>query len=206
MVETGIKSGAEASIIVGAPAAEATSGDRNEPSIVSESRNFTVYSNETVHLACMVHKGANTIAIWNQCEDPNCRHLRNPITIGKDNFIQDLRFRVLSELPADAILGPAHHHASNHYAHHHHNQHDENDFDLDSDVSPTVKRDQTGASTLLGDQATAWTLEIRKFSKADEGCYQCQLNSFGDKNIHYCLKLQSKKFFIFMLFIYWDKY
>lgn len=174
----------------------------DEPAILSESRNLTFYSNETVHLPCLVRKTLNTVVIWNQCEDPDCVHLRNPLTINKGNFIEDLRFRVLSELPvtSSSIV----------------------DSQNNDQSIITVKRDQISVSrniaviktapapatpqppvpsnnvvapSPIDDQTTglsAWTLEIRRFGKLDEGCYQCQLNSFRVKTIYYCLKLQSK--------------
>ena len=107
--------------------------------------------------------------VWNQCEDPYCNQLRNPLTINKDNFIEDLRFRILSENLQNFTENS--------------DNINNNNFDSDSKIS--------------GDNAkkniNSWTLEIRRFSKADEGCYQCQLNSLKMKTIHYCLKLQSKK-------------
>lgn len=155
---------------------ESKTTDPDEASILSESRNLTVYSNETVHLPCLVRKAPNTIVIWNQCEDPICNHLRNPITINKDNFIEDLRFRVLSDLQVTTTTSAN---------------------DVDSDPL-TVKRDQDAAvrDEKTGEEAlepgvSAWNLEIRRFNKLDEGCYQCQLNSYRVKTIHYCLKLQS---------------
>lgn len=115
--------------------------------IVSESKNFTVHANETVHLDCVVKRSSQTIVIWNQCDDANCNHIRNLLIVNKENFVNDLRFRVL--------------------------------LDNEKTDSPFEN----------------WSLEIRKFGKNDEACYQCQLNSFQTKSIHYCLKLQSKFYF-----------
>lgn len=117
-----------------------------ESRIASESKNFTVHANETVHLPCVVKRAPQTIVIWNQCEDVNCNHIRNLLIVNKENFVNDLRFRVLID-----------------------NEKIENGYEN-------------------------WNLEIRKFSKNDEACYQCQLNSFQTKSIHYCLKLQSNFF------------
>lgn len=115
-----------------------------ESHIVSESKNFTVHANETVHLPCAVKRTSQTIVIWNQCEDANCNHIRNLLIVNKENFVNDLRFRVLVD---------------------------------NEKISSDLEN---------------WNLEIRKFGKSDEACYQCQLNSFQTKSIHYCLKLQSK--------------
>lgn len=132
-----------------------------------------------------------------------CVHLRNPLTINKDNFIEDLRFRVLSESTSSTSSVTS-----------------LNDDSLDAVVLPTVREEEESgngngngngggggggggggelfllrrnapatADTLMS--LTSWNLEIRKFSKADEACYQCQLNSYQPKTIHYCLKLQS---------------
>ena len=102
--------------------------------------------------------------------------MRNPITVNKDNFIQDLRFRVLFENLRESI---------------------QNGEVRQNDVSRYSRSRFRYRDTQLADETAAygdvnkWTLEIRKFSKRDEGCYQCQLNSFETKTIYYCLHLQS---------------
>jgi len=154
----------------------------DEPSIISESRNITVYSNETVQLACLVRKSPNTIVIWNQCEDASCNHLRNPLTINKDNFIEDLRFRVLTDLSPSAAAYSAAAASS-----------DEIDSEFSSSSTTVrVERAESSSPIETRNDLTAWNLEIRKFGKNDEACYQCQLNSFTVKTIHYCLKLQTR--------------
>lgn len=113
--------------------------------------------------------------IWNQCEDPACNQVRNPLTVNKDNFIQDLRFRVLFENLQDSIK--------------------DSEVKLDGQSrqfrSRFRYRDTDPANANYGD-INKWNLEIRRFSKEDEGCYQCQLNSFETKTISYCIHLQSK--------------
>ena len=116
--------------------------------------------------------------IWNQCEDADCKIVRNPLTVNRNNFISDLRFRVLAE-------------SSNLT-----NSEDE----LDSLFNPSRQiinyseksLRNTAQEVLAKSNANSWTLEIRKFSKSDEACYQCQLNSFQVKTIHYCVSLHSK--------------
>lgn len=147
----------------------------NELSIISQSRNFSVFANETVQLPCLIKKQTpSTVVIWNQCEDPACHQVRNPLTINKDNFIQDLRFRVLFENLQDSIQN---------------SEVKEND-DVRHIRSRFRYRDAENTDS-YGD-INKWTLEIRKFSKKDEGCYQCQLNSFDTKTISYCINLQKK--------------
>ncbi len=145
--------------------------------IISTSRNFSVYANETVQLPCLIKKqSSNTVVIWNQCEDPECSQVRNPLTVNKDNFIQDLRFRVLFENLQDSIKSGEIHPDTRYVR------------------SRFTYRDAVDTNS-YGD-INKWTLEIRKFSKKDEGCYQCQLNSMDIKTIYYCLNLQSKILFI----------
>jgi hypothetical protein len=50
----------------------------------------------------------------------------------------------------------------------------------------------------------SWNLEIRRFSKSDVGCYQCQLNSLQQKVVHYCLKMEGKLSMLFILIILID--
>lgn len=108
--------------------------------------------------------------IWNQCDDSNCNQLRNPLTVNKDNFIEDLRFRVLSEnLNSSAFSSTF--------------------KNIDELEQKSLNANNENSKT----DVNSWTLEIRRFGKSDEACYQCQLNSFRVKTIHYCLKLQSKK-------------
>ena len=138
--------------------------------------------------------------VWNQCDDPDCTQVRSPLTINKDNFIQDLRFRIVSEnlinLNASSAMTAG---AANS---------DPNES-VDSDFFNTkksqinerdtteneVKTNEEDSSNNLNTDLNSWNLEIRKFSKHDEACYQCQLNSFKTKTIYYCLKLQSKNSF-----------
>lgn len=112
--------------------------------IHSKSQNLTIEQHQLVQLPCLVDSTENTIVIWQQCEDPLCNELRNPLTIGKDNFIQDLRFRLVYE------------------------------------------------SNVNQSKFSNWMLEIRKFNKHDEACYECQLNTLEPNKIHYCLKLKRK--------------
>jgi hypothetical protein len=149
-----------------------------EPVILSKSKNFTVHSNDTIILPCVIKNLPNTLntfVIWNQCDDPHCNQLRIPLTVNKDNFVEDLRFRVIS---------------------------DDNKDSSSSNNVITVKRNDKVELFKSSENANnekyvnMWNLEIRKFSKSDEGCYQCQLNTYNIKTIHYCLKLQSK--FIFL--------
>lgn len=140
--------------------------------ILSRSNNLTVHANETIILPCIVQKAPNTVVIWNQCEDPSCSQLRIPLTVNKENFIEDLRFRVLSEnIKTTTTVATV--------------------KNIKSLSSLNSKELSFTYETSRAD-VSSWNLEIRKFSKSDEGCYQCQLNSFKDKAIHYCLKLQTK--------------
>ena len=128
--------------------------------------------------------------IWNQCEDAECKSVRSPLTVNRDNFISDLRFRVLAESSnistsniddsesTDYVFSP--------------NKQIVNYFSGSKGL-----RNSNAAEILAKSNANSWTLEIRKFSKSDEACYQCQLNSFKIKTIHYCLKLHSKYYFCF---------
>jgi hypothetical protein len=155
--------------------------------ILSQSSNFSVHANQTVQLECLIMKQApNTVVIWNQCDDPDCNQVRNPLTINKDNFIQDLRFRVLyenqklsqkktTEITNDLIEDSSNLIVKNKLSY--------RNVAIDNSLRNDVD-EQNG-------ELSKWTLEIRKFSKKDEGCYQCQLNSFQTKTIHYCLHLQS---------------
>ena len=93
--------------------------------------------------------------IWQQCEDSTCNELRTPVTIGKENFIQDLRFRLLSE----NLL---------------------NNSRSNEDI---IEYKQNLVN---------WMLEIRRFSKNDEACYECQLNKINTNRVHYCLKVKRK--------------
>ena len=184
----------------------------DESSILSESQNLTVHLNETVQLPCIVKKSPNTVVIWNQCEDPHCNQMRSPLTINKDNFIQDLRFRIVSEniLLNNNNTTPAAISNSE-------QQIESNDFDLttrkksainERETNDDSNQQQTATTSSLSDDAmsnselintdvNSWNLEIRKFSKNDEGCYQCQLNSFKTKTIYYCIKLQSNYHLIY---------
>ena len=143
--------------------------------ILSRSNNISVHANETIILPCIVQKAPNTIVIWNQCEDPSCNQLRIPLTVNKENFIEDLRFRVLSEtnIKTSTLKNTKNKVASS--------------LNLNS-------RELSFTYETIKSDVSSWNLEIRKFSRSDEGCYQCQLNSYKDKAIHYCLKLQSKIF------------
>ncbi len=132
--------------------------------------------------------------IWNQCDDPECTQVRSPLTINKDNFIQDLRFRIVSENLINLNISSANSDL---------NESVDSDF-LNTKKSTISERDATenevktneeDASNSLNTDLNSWNLEIRKFSKHDEACYQCQLNSFKTKTIYYCLKLQSKNSF-----------
>ena len=180
----------------------------NEPIILSRSYNMTVHANKTIKLPCIVKHTANTIVIWNQCDDVMCNKLRIPLTINKENFIEDLRFRILYEnffknKTSDKIqnkINPINSDLKNnieivkklennkreikkkhsHKHHHKYNYYDESKRNLITTPSFT--------ST---ENVNSWTLEIRKFSKKDEGCYQCQLNSFQQNSIYYCLKIKS---------------
>jgi hypothetical protein len=105
--------------------------------------------------------------IWNQCEDPSCNQLRILLTVNKDNFIEDLRFRVLKE-------------------------------NLNNSTTVNHKINQKLINKDNIHHIKNWNLEIRKFSHQDQACYQCQLNSYKPKAVHYCIKLQS----IFQLFIF----
>ena len=190
-----------------------TNANGNEPppasAIISTSHNLTVYANETVLLPCVVRKTDNTIVIWNQCEDPACQQLRSPLTINKENFIEDLRFRVLAAESATAAETAS--------------QSSVDELQASFDEVNTVRDDgskgefvlllRRSSGPVLADPAvsaasdsadqtmslTSWNLEIRKFTKADEACYQCQLNTFQPQTIHYCLKLQSNSYLIFFL-------
>lgn len=108
--------------------------------------------------------------------------MRNPITVNKDNFIQDLRFRVLFESLRESIQG---------------GEVRQNDISRHSRSRFRYRDTQLADETTAYGDVNKWTLEIRKFSKKDEGCYQCQLNSFEAKTIYYCLHLQSKFWFAF---------
>lgn len=139
-----------------------------------------MHSNDTIQLPCLVRKSPNTIVIWNQCEDPFCNQLRIPLTVNKNNFIEDLRFRVLSENVNTTVKN--------------------------EDLVEKVKETNSNANNNLIELAeiaksnlNSWNLEIRRFTKLDEACYQCQLNSFKVKTIHYCIKLLSKKTIFFYL-------
>lgn len=103
--------------------------------------------------------------IWHQCEDPHCKEIRSPITIGRNNFISDLRFRLLADTSFQAYGN------SNH-----------------SELNEISAKNE--------DNIVNYMLEIRRFSKNDEACYECQLNKIKSKKIHYCLKLKrnQKKF------------
>ena len=98
--------------------------------------------------------------------------------MNKENFIEDLRFRVLSENVKVSTVK-----------------------NMPEVVTPVVKNLNSNSKELAflyegaKSDVSSWNLEIRKFTKSDEGCYQCQLNSYKDKAIHYCLKLQSMQFF-----------
>jgi hypothetical protein len=142
--------------------------------ILSKSNNISVHANETIILPCIVQKAPNTIVIWNQCEDPSCNQLRIPLTVNKENFIEDLRFRVLSEnnIKTSTV---------------------KNNNKVSSSSNLNSRELSFTYETIKSD-LSSWNLEIRKFSRSDEGCYQCQLNSYKDKAIHYCLKLQSRFF------------
>lgn len=151
--------------------------NEHELSIISQSRNFSVFANETVQLPCLVKQQTpSTVVIWNQCEDPKCEQVRNPLTINKDNFIQDLRFRVLFENLQDKIQ----------------NGQVKNEEIPRHTRSRFRYRDAEPSDSSINGDINKWTLEIRKFSKKDEGCYQCQLNSFEPKTISYCIHLQKK--------------
>ena len=139
--------------------------------ILSKSNNFSVHSNETIILPCLVQKAPNTIVIWNQCEDPSCNQLRIPLTVNKENFIEDLRFRVLSENIKTTTV--------------------KNNKAAVAPLSSLNSKELSFTYETVKSDVSSWNLEIRKFSKSDEGCYQCQLNSYKDKAIHYCIKLQS---------------
>jgi hypothetical protein len=156
--------------------------------------------------------------IWNQCEDPACNQLRILLTVNKDNFIEDLRFRILNEhieneteplqqsphnsngnseyedansnqstLSAQHISGNENHltfYSSDaqqqHHQHQHHHQHQRHLIDTNSQR----RSDNVNLHS--------WTLEIRRFTKKDEGCYQCQLNTFKENTVHYCVKMRPK--------------
>lgn len=165
----------------------------DDSSILSESRNFTVHPNETVHLPCLVKKSPNTVVIWNQCDDPECTQVRSPLTINKDNFIQDLRFRIVSENLINTTM------SSNTAVNSDPNESTDSDFYItnksqinERDAIIETKTNDDDSSTNINTDLNSWNLEIRKFSKHDEACYQCQLNSFKTKTIYYCLKLQKK--------------
>ena len=98
--------------------------------------------------------------------------MRNLLTVDKENFIQDMRIRVLVEA-INATMNSTELTALNKL----------NAIKLSA--AQTYNTDME--LPLIG-----WNLEIRKFSKNDEGCYQCQLNSINKNDIHYCLKLESK--------------
>jgi len=179
----------------------------DESSILSESHNLTVHLNETVQLPCIVKKSPNTVVIWNQCEDPHCSQMRSPLTINKDNFIQDLRFRIVSEnillnnnntTPA-AMSNSEQQTESNDFdsitkkksAINQRETNDDSNQQQTTTTSSSSSDDAMSNSELINTDVNSWNLEIRKFSKNDEGCYQCQLNSFKTKTIYYCIKLQS---------------
>lgn len=139
--------------------------------------------------------------IWNQCEDPDCNQVRSPLTINKDNFISDLRFRIVSEnLLSNNNLTQILNSDLN----------DSNDVDLvnkknereilSNDVLTTTSTTASSVDDMSTD-INSWNLEIRRFSKNDEACYQCQLNSFKTKTIYYCIKLQSIFCLIIFLFL-----
>jgi len=110
--------------------------------------------------------------IWNQCEDPSCNQLRFLLTVNKDNFIEDLRFRVLKE-------------------------------NLNNSTTVNHRINQKLINKENIHQIKNWNLEIRKFTHQDQACYQCQLNSYKLKAVHYCIKLQSNSFFSFITFLIW---
>lgn len=131
--------------------------------------------------------------------------MRSPLTINKDNFIEDLRFRVLTENVNELAAG------SSVTVKNGENE-VENEFGANLPFKRNINSDRdvnagagTGASEIDHPSSllnvnepqngklalTSWNLEIRKFSKNDEACYQCQLNSFKYKAIHYCLTLKS---------------
>ncbi len=100
--------------------------------------------------------------------------MRNPLTVNKDNFIQDLRFRVLFEnVKYKSKVN------------------DEDEPKLNTSNTNYRYRSLNEDDTEKSSDVNKWILEIRKFSKKDEGCYQCQLNSFRTKTIHYCVHIQS---------------
>lgn len=162
----------------------------DDSQILSVSRNLTVHLNETVQLPCVVKKSPSTVVIWNQCDDPECNQVRSPITINKDNFIQDLRFRIVSEnlnndessstLANSDLISESN---------------DVNEIETSKKLTrdlldETINSNNKNAAA--ESDVNSWNLEIRKFSKNDEACYQCQLNTFKTKTIYYCIKLQSK--------------
>ena len=158
-----------------------------EPAILSKSKNFTVHTNATIILPCVIKNLPNTLntfVIWNQCDDPNCNQLRIPLTVNKDNFVEDLRFRVISDDFKDSSSSSSSSLSSS--------------LSSSSNNVITVKRDdkveliKSSEIAINEKYVNMWNLEIRKFTKSDEGCYQCQLNTYNIKTIHYCLKLQSK--------------
>ena len=165
----------------------------DDSQILSVSRNLTVHLNETIQLPCLVKKSPNTVVIWNQCEDPDCNQMRSPITINKDNFIQDLRFRIVSENLNNEETSSSNTLTNSDLI-------NESIDATDLETSKKLVRDlnNDNSNTNINNNAAvesdinSWNLEIRKFSKNDEACYQCQLNTFRTKTISYCIKLQSK--------------
>jgi hypothetical protein len=100
----------------------------------------------------------------------NCHELRDPLTVGKENFIEDLRIRVL-------------------------NNDEENESNSEKhkkhlETVKTINKDLFLIQNEKIIQHEKWTLEIRKFSKNDEGCYQCALNS-KNEFIYHCVYIES---------------
>lgn len=118
--------------------------------------------------------------VWNQCEDASCNEVRNLLTVDKENFIQDMRIRVVFD-SRPSLKRPEIETGSrlaNHSTHRHRHS------DKISSSDPNIH---------------AWNLEIRRVSKNDEGCYQCQLNSFQQNTIHYCIRVGASKSHSFFL-------
>ena len=198
-----------------------SSNNNNEATILSESRNFTVNFNDTIVLPCVIRNSplrsaasasANTpppFVIWNQCEDAACNQLRITLTINKENFVEDLRFRVITEGTSSSAFNDSTTSSAQSQSQHHHQNNHRLFYSRE-----TVKRqqqqqqqqDERASVTNVDDSSVNnWNLEIRRFSKADQACYQCQLNTARIATIHYCLKLKGKYSILIIFCFFFSK-
>ncbi len=62
-----------------------------------------------------------------------------------------------------------------------------NNNENENDSAVTTYQDENSNNKLMN-----WMLEIRRFTKSDEACYECQLNTLKINKIHYCIRLKRK--------------